>query len=84
VREGESGRNEAGERERVRAGLKGSWGTWPGFSVCMRPGFSVCMRGSAAVRGGTELTGRSHGAEREREREREWSERVTALMGGAR
>jgi hypothetical protein len=74
VREGESGRNEAGEREGVRAGLKGSWGTWPRFSVC--------TRGSAAVRGGTELTGRSHGAERERERE--WSERVTALMGGAR
>jgi hypothetical protein len=59
--EGQRGRNKAGERERVRAGLKkklGHVGRRRGrISRC------ACARGSAAVTGKTGLIGRDRGAE---------------------
>jgi hypothetical protein len=66
AREGEIARNGAGERVRVRAGLKRELGvhgqtTWLGISACVRAG-------PRRIAGKAKLTGRSHGAERERER----------------
>jgi hypothetical protein len=77
ARDGESGRNETGERERVRAGLKREMGAWACDVVGV---LGVRARWLAVVRGEGVADRGSHGATRERVRR----ERVTALTGGAR
>jgi hypothetical protein len=61
AREGERGRNEAGERERVWAGLKKELGR-----MGRRHGWSsrhAWARGSGRFAGKAELTGLAHGTE---------------------
>jgi hypothetical protein len=65
AREGEGVRNEAGERERVRVGLKKSWGAWVSDVGGLH---GARGRGSAAVAGKTELTGLAHCVAGESER----------------
>jgi hypothetical protein len=75
-REGESRRNEAGERERVRARLKRKLGAWVGDMarvLGMRARWSAVVRGEGGADRGFHNTAR----------ERTWRERVTALMGRA-
>jgi hypothetical protein len=66
VTEDERGRNEAGERERVRAALEKE----PGRMDKRCGWFSrrACGRGSGVVAGKMKLTGLAHGAKRERGR----------------
>jgi hypothetical protein len=59
AREGERGQNEAGERERLLAGLKRSWGEWAGDVAEL---LIMCARWSTAVAEKTRLTGWAHGA----------------------
>jgi hypothetical protein len=78
VREGKSGQNEAGEGDRVRAGLKRELGDVG--RRCGQGSRRACARVSGGSRGGRSR----QGVPRRSEREREQSERVTALTGGAR
>jgi hypothetical protein len=78
VRESESVRNEAGEREWVRAGLKESWDAWESDVGGVH---GARGRESLAVAGKTDLTGLVHRATGESERA---GERSTALMRRAR
>jgi hypothetical protein len=68
AREGEAVRNETGERVRARAVLKKELGAWAGY-VAEDLGVPVRVRAcwSTMGAGKAELTGRSHGAARERE-----------------
>jgi hypothetical protein len=67
-------RNEAGERERVWAGLKRSWGAWASDVGGLH---GARGRGSVAVVGKTELTGLAHCAMRESEHAGERSMTLT-------
>jgi hypothetical protein len=69
VREGEVVRNGTGERVRARAVLKKELGAWAG-DVARDLGVHARVRAcwSTTDAGKAELTGRSHGATRERER----------------